>query len=58
MTVVGTTCLMAGVLSTTAFILGSSEGLRWIQDTMGAEGRIVADGAIYQTRGFFQYVVT
>lgn len=57
-TVVGTTCLMAGVLSTTAFILGPSEGLRWIQDTMGAEGRIVADGAIYQTRGFFQYVVT
>lgn len=57
-TVVAPTCLQAGVLATTAFILGPVEGLRLIQDTMGAEGRIVADGAIYQTRGFFHHVVT
>lgn len=57
-TVVGTSCLMAGVLATTAFILGPIEGLRWIQDTMGAEARIVTDDAVYQTRGFVQYVVT
>jgi FAD:protein FMN transferase len=56
-TVVAPTCLQAGVLSTTAFILGAKEGLRLVQDTMGAEARIVADGAVSQTRGFFHYVV-
>lgn len=56
-TVVAGSCLMAGVLATTAFILGAEAGLRLIQDTMGAEGRIVAHGAVYQTRGFFHHVV-
>ena len=56
-TVVATNCLIAGVLATTAFILGPQEGLRLIQETMGADGRIVADGVVYQTRGFYQYVV-
>lgn len=56
-TVIAPTCVQAGVLSTTAFILPPAEGVRFIQESMGAEGCIVADGARHQTRGFFNYVV-
>lgn len=56
-TVVAPSCLQAGVLSTSAFILGGEAGLRRIQDTYGADGLIVADRVRYQTRGFSGYVV-
>lgn len=56
-TVIAPTCVQAGVLSTTAFILPPAEGVRFIQESMGAEGCIVAAGARHQTRGFFNYVV-
>ncbi|HEY9153601.1 MAG TPA: FAD:protein FMN transferase [Opitutaceae bacterium] len=57
-TVVAHSCLQAGILSTTAFILGPIAGLKLIQDSMGAEGLIVTRNARHQTRNFFQYVVS
>lgn len=56
-TVVADTCLHAGVLSTTAFILGLKEGIEFIQGFPGAEGLIISGRARAQTRGFFQYEV-
>ena len=56
-TVIAPTCLQAGVLSTTAFILPPADGATFIQASMGAEGCIVADSGRHQTRGFFNYVV-
>lgn len=56
-TVVAPTCVQAGVLSTTAFILPPAEGIDFIQDSMDAEGCILTASARYQTRGFFNYVV-
>jgi thiamine biosynthesis lipoprotein len=57
-TVIAPTCLQAGALSTTAFIMNASEGIRFIQESMGTEGCILTANARYQTRGFFNYVVT
>lgn len=52
-TVVAGSCLEAGVLSTTAFVLGPVEGLRLIESSFGTEGCIVADQTLAQTRGFY-----
>jgi FAD:protein FMN transferase len=57
-TVVAPTCLHAGVLSTTLFILGPEAGLRLAGQTMGVEARILTDRAVHQTRGFFRHVVS
>ncbi len=57
-TVIAATCLQAGILSTTAFILNPAEGIRYIQETMGAEGCILTASGRHQTRGFFNYAVT
>jgi FAD:protein FMN transferase len=56
-TVVAGTCLHAGVLSTTAFVLGLAKGIEFIQSFPGAEGIVLTDKVRGQTRGFFQYVV-
>ncbi|MBL9202588.1 MAG: FAD:protein FMN transferase [Opitutaceae bacterium] len=55
-TVVAPSCLQAGVLSTTAFVLGVPAGLDLIQSHPGAEGLIVTDRTRAQTRGFFHHV--
>jgi thiamine biosynthesis lipoprotein len=57
-TVIADSCFMAGVLSTTAFVLGPSLGLEFIQRFPGAEGCLVSDNDRAQTRGFWNYVVT
>ncbi len=57
-TVIAPSCVQAGVLSTTAFILPPAEGIRFIQDSMSAEGCILTADTRHQTRGFFNYVVT
>ncbi len=57
-TVVTGSCLQAGALSTTAFVLGVTKGLEFIQSFPGAEGLIVTEHARAQTRGFFNYVVS
>lgn len=57
-TVIAGTCLHAGLLSTTAFILGERRGIEFIQSFPGAEGLIVSESARAQTRGFFNHVVS
>ena len=57
-TVVAGTCLHAGVLSTTAFVLGVPKGIEFIQSFPGAEGLLVTEKTRAQTRGFFNHVVT
>jgi thiamine biosynthesis lipoprotein len=57
-TVIAGACLQAGLLSTTAFVLGVTEGLQLIQTYPGAEGMLIANGTRAQTRGFFQYVAS
>lgn len=57
-TVVADSCLQAGILSTTAFILGPVAGLEFIQRFPGAEGLIVTHSNRAQTRGFWNYVAT
>jgi thiamine biosynthesis lipoprotein len=57
-TIIADTCLQAGVLSTSAFILGPEEGLKLIQSTPGAEGVILTADRRAQTRGFFNHVVS
>jgi thiamine biosynthesis lipoprotein len=56
-TVVAGTCLQAGVLSTTAFVLGPVDGIRLIQNSYGAEGLLLTHRARHQSRGFFNHVV-
>jgi len=56
-TVVAPSCLQAGVLSTTAFVLGGEKGIEAIQQSLGSEGCLLTEKARYQTRSFFQYVV-
>lgn len=57
-TVIAENCFMAGVLSTTAFVLGPRLGLEFIQRFPGAEGLLVTANNRAQTRGFWNYVVT
>jgi hypothetical protein len=55
-TVIAPTCVMAGILSTAAFILGPGEGLEMITYQSGAEACITTDAARHQTRRFSNYV--
>ncbi|MDB6115122.1 MAG: ApbE family lipoprotein, partial [Lacunisphaera sp.] len=57
-TVLAGSCLQAGVLSTTAFVLGLTEGLNFIRSFPGAEGIMVSDTRRAQTPGFFHYAVS
>ncbi len=57
-TVVADSCLLAGMLSTAAFVLGPSEGISLIQSVPRAEGLIVGAQIRAQTRAFWQYAVT
>ncbi len=54
--VIAPTCTMAGILSTTAFILGPEEGLKLIGGYMGADGCIVTKNSRHQTRRFHEYI--
>lgn len=57
-TVIADTCFQAGLLSTTAFVLGAEAGLAFIQQFPGAEALIVSENARAETRGFWDHVVT
>lgn len=55
-TVMASTCTIAGILSTTAFILGPQEGLNLIGAQYGAEGCIITENSRHQTRKFHEYI--
>lgn len=57
-TVIAPTCLHAGILSTTSFVLGVPKGVDLIQSFANAEGLLVTEKLRAQTRGFFNYVVS
>ncbi len=54
--VIASTCTVAGILSTAAFILGPAEGLNLISQCLGAEGCITTDQVRHQTKRFHEYV--
>ncbi len=54
--VIAPNCVMAGILSTAAFILGAEEGLKLIREQGGAEACITTENARHQTRRFSSYV--
>lgn len=54
--VIAPNCTVAGILSTSAFILGPTEGLNLIGNYMGADGCIITDNSRHETRKFHEYV--
>ncbi len=55
--VVAPTCTEAGILSTSAFVLGPEEGLQAIESTHGAAGCIWTPAGVVQTRRFPEHVL-
>jgi len=53
--IIAPNCTIAGILSTSAFILGSKEGLDLIRVCPGAEGAITTDKGRVQTPSFSRY---
>lgn len=56
-TVTASSCLEAGVLSTTVCVLGEEEGLKLVEGTFGADGCIVMNSGIQQTSKFHERIV-
>jgi thiamine biosynthesis lipoprotein len=56
-TVVATSCCLAGILSTTAFIVGPEEGIRLIENNSPSEGCILTDSGCFTTKGFESYII-
>lgn len=54
--VIAPTCTVAGILSTSAFILGPTEGLNLIGSYMGADGCIITDNTRHETRRFHENI--
>ncbi|MEM9161207.1 MAG: FAD:protein FMN transferase, partial [Verrucomicrobiota bacterium] len=55
--IVASSCLEAGVLSTAAFVLGKDEGMELIEDSFGMEGCMFMENGLRQSGGFLKYVV-
>jgi thiamine biosynthesis lipoprotein len=55
-TVIAPSCTVAGILSTTAFILGAEEGIKLIETYVGAEGCVITNNSRHETRRFNTYV--
>lgn len=55
-TVIAPTCTEAGILSTTAFILGHQAGMEFIEGCQQAEGCICTGDQRYQSRKFHEYM--
>jgi thiamine biosynthesis lipoprotein len=57
-TVIGARCLEAGVLATTAFILGPHEGLELLESQFATEGCLQTSSRKLETREYHRYQVT
>lgn len=55
--VVAPNCTLAGILSTTAFILGAKEGFELINRTFGASGTITTESGTLITPRFYEHLV-
>ncbi len=56
--VIASHCTVAGILSTTAFVLGPTEGVQLISLCPGAEGCIITQSTRHDTRGFYAYTTS
>lgn len=56
--VVAPSCTLAGILTTSAMILGPKEGLHLIESHLNAEGAITTDNNRIYTRRFHEYVAS
>jgi len=56
-TVIAPSCTIAGILSTTAFVMGETEGVNQIEGYCGAEGCIITGHSRSETRRFANYVL-
>jgi thiamine biosynthesis lipoprotein len=54
--VMAPSCVLAGILSTSAFILGPVEGLRLLESSFGTEGCIVTAAKRFHTRRFVEFI--
>ena len=54
--VIAPSCTIAGLFSTTVFILGAADGLRLIETHPGAAGVITTDSTKLFTRSFHEYI--
>lgn len=54
--VVAPSCTIAGLLSTTVFILGPQEGMQLIETHPGAAGVIATDHTKFFTKKFHEFV--
>ena len=55
--VIAPSCTIAGLLSTTAFILGPQTGVELIEKHQGAAGAITTDTTRLQTRRFYEFAL-
>ena len=53
--VLAPTCTLAGMLSTTAFVLGPAEGVRLLDATYQTAGCVLADSGLFASRRFYEY---
>jgi FAD:protein FMN transferase len=51
-------CTFAGILSTSAFVLGPKEGADLIRLCPGVEGSIISESTRFQTKGFYAYTTS
>ena len=56
--VVAPSCTLAGMLSTTLFVLGPDEGMRLLEAQFGTEGAFVMDQTVITSRRFYANVVS
>jgi thiamine biosynthesis lipoprotein len=56
--VIAPTCTQAGILSTTAFVLGARDGLNLVSLCPGAEACITTENGRQQTRRFHAYTTS
>ena len=56
--VIATTCTLAGILSTSAFILGPKDGMNLIESYHGAEGCLITENNRFSSRKFYEHVAS
>lgn len=56
--VIASTCLQAGLFSTTAFILGARDGMRAIEEALSVEGCLRTAEGVQLSKGFPGYLIS
>ena len=56
--VIAPSCTQAGLLSTAAFVLGPTEGLKLIESTAGVAGAITTEFQVLQSHRFHEYIAS